>query len=217
MPYAGNGIAGVILAAGGGTRLGGGKLLLPWRGKPILAHVAETAARCKGLTALLLVLGHGAPDLRNALGAWIDESPLPVGVIENPDWEAGQSTSLRCGLEAAVRLRDNREPSGIMVLLGDQPAILAETLDLLVAAHGEALARNPDHPATAPLYRGERGNPVILSQRLFPAVRELTGDIGARHILRSLGSDLLLVPVEDSGVLRDVDTQEAYRRLSHDA
>lgn len=207
-----NGVVGVILAAGGGSRLGGGKLLLPWKGRPLVAHVVETASRCNGLCALVAVLGHDADRVRRAIGS-DPPGARHVNFVDNPNWEEGQSTSLILGVEAAVGIAGGAGPGGVMILLGDQPLIRSGTLDILVKAHLKALECNPNHAATAPQYDGKRGNPVILSPALFAAVRRLRGDVGARGILASHAGDVLLVPVDDPGVVHDVDTPEAYARL----
>ena len=123
------------------------------------------------------------------------------------------SASLRCGLEGLDAGEDAEKVRGVMFLLADQPLVTTRTLDTLLQAHTDAWEENPEHPATAPVYQGRRGNPVIISRNLFPAVMALRGDIGARHILESLGHGLLRVPVDDPGILHDVDTPEAYEAL----
>lgn len=183
----------LVLAAGGGSRLGGGKLLLPWRGKPIIRHVVDTALTLTPEVAV--VVGHDAERVRGAL-------PESVSIIENPDWRQGQSASLRRGIEAVPQDRP------VMVMLGDQPRVKPETLAGLAKAH------SADAPATAPEYAGNRGNPVILGPELFAPVLALTGDQGARSILARLGDRLRLVPVDDAGVLWDVDSPDDYQELT---
>lgn len=212
MPLSPGGIAAVILAAGAGSRLGGGKLLLPWRGKPIIVHAAETAAAVSAFHSLTVVTGSHAPEVAAALARHLPGAPLHLA--ENTRWREGMSTSLRLGLESALSRTDGEDVAGVMFLLGDQPLVRRETLGALLRAHGEAADRNPGHPATAPLYAGRRGNPVILSRRLFPGIMALRGDVGARSILAAQGEGVLLVPVDDPGVRFDVDSPEAYERLN---
>lgn len=202
-----------MLAAGGGTRLGGGKLLLPWRGSPLIAHLARTVNRAFGLHSLTVVLGHDADAVRDATARSMPTPTLPVRFVHNRNWSEGLSTSLRHGLESVLAAPDSERIGGVLFLLADQPLVSVKTLNALVLAHGEACARNPDHPATAPMCRGRRGNPVILGRRLFPAVMTLEGDIGARRILEDLGDELLRLPVDDPGILHDVDTPQAYEAL----
>ncbi|SBV96858.1 conserved hypothetical protein [uncultured delta proteobacterium] len=213
MPQTDSGIAAVMLAAGGGSRLGGGKLLLPWRGQPLFAHVLRTVAQAHGLLSLTVVLGHDAEAVRRAVADAVPDFAVPVHVTVNRDWREGQSASLRCGLAHARSAPGGDAVRGVLFLLGDQPLVTTGTLDALIRAHGAACAKNPAHPATVPVYQGTRGNPVILSHRLFPDLMALRGDTGARHILRELDAEILRVPVDDPGILHDVDTPEAYAAL----
>ena len=213
MPQNAHGIAAVLLAAGGGSRLGGGKLLLPWQGRPLIAHLVDAVAQTPALLSLTVVLGYDADAVRAEVERRVPELPMPVQFTLNAGWREGLSTSLRCGLAGALAAPGGQTAGGVLFLLGDQPLVTARTLAALVRAHGEARARNSNHPATAPTYHGLRGNPVILSPCLFPALMALRGDTGGRGILQALGDNLLLVPVDDPGVLHDVDTPEAYEAL----
>jgi molybdenum cofactor cytidylyltransferase len=204
----------LVLAAGGGTRLGGGKLLLPWRGRPLIVHALEKLVGMPDLLSVTFVLGHQAPALRRVLeDAFPPDAPFPLRVAHNPRWEEGLGASLRCGVRAVLDAPEAERPGSVLVLLGDLPLVKEETLRLLRDAHNEACAGNPEHAATAPAYRGKRGNPVILSRRLFPSLFDLCGDAGARALLPSLGEDLLLLPVDDQGILLDVDSPEDYAAL----
>ncbi len=206
----------VLLAAGGGRRLGGGKLLLPWQGKPILRHVLDqTLALAAEVTvsSITLVLGHEAEKVREALFNE-DAFRYPrLRCLVNERWAEGQSGSLRLGVEAVQAASGAGAVCGAMILLGDQVLIRRDTLRLLSGRHFAAVRRRPDHPATAPYHSGRRGNPVVLSPCLFPMIAELRGDLGARDILAGLGERLLRVEVDDPGVCLDLDTPEDYRGL----
>lgn len=212
MPGASDSLIAVVLAAGGGSRLGGGKLLLPWLGKPILVHVLDAIAAAGRARAMIVVIGHDAEKVGDALREHRRADGPVCDIVENPHWREGQSTSLRCGVVRAAS-EIAAAPGGVMVLLGDQPRVRPATLRLLADSHAEALARNARHPATVPVHQDVRGNPVIFSPLLFPRIMELRGDVGARQILAELGPAVLAVPVDDPGVLRDVDTPEAYQSL----
>ena len=213
MPKHARDIAAILLAAGGGSRLGGGKLLLPWRGEPLIAHIPRVLRQAEGLASLTVVLGHGADAVREALLPHVARLPVPVELTLNPAWREGLSTSLILGLTRALAMPGGGAARAALFLLGDQPLVTPATVNALIRAHHAALAADPDHPATVPVYRGERGNPVILSRRLFPSLMALSGDTGARRILRGLGPEVLRVEVEDPGVVHDVDTPEAYKAL----
>lgn len=214
MPQIDNGVACLVLAAGGGSRLGGGKLLLPWRGKPLILHAVETAMRTPGLLSVTVVVGHEACAMRQAIESGLSGRIPRPRIVENARWREGQSASLGFGLESILASLEGDAVKGVLVMLGDQPFVKTETLTRLIGAHAEARGRDPEHPATAPVYRGGRGNPVILSRALFPGVMTLAGDVGARNLLAALGDRLLLVEVEDPGVVHDVDTPEEYANSS---
>lgn len=206
-----NEIAVLVLAAGGGSRLGGGKLLLPWRGKPLIVHVVETAVAFNRGAPPFVTIGYDAPEIRRAIETHGDGSA--VRIVENPDWEEGQSTSLKAGIAAIKAEPDCAGCKGVMVMLGDQPLVRPATLERLAQAYLTALGAKRPCKAAAPTYAGNRGNPVVLSPGLFPRIKKLQGDVGARNILAALDEELLLVPVDDPGVLHDIDDPEEYAAL----
>lgn len=205
---------GIVLAAGLGSRMGGGKMLLPWRGRPFLAHCLETAAASGVLRRVVAVLGRDADrtgPVAESCRRSLEAAGTGLEIAVNPRPEDGMSSSLRLGLEGILRGGD--APDALMILLGDQPLIRPETLRLLHAAFRRARAAGEDCPAAAPAHAGRRGNPVILDRSLFPDLALVEGDRGARDILAGLGPRLLLVPTDDPGVTHDVDTPEAHAEL----
>jgi len=187
-------VTGVVLAAGAGrrmkeTRSPGGdstllerpKLLLPFRGRPLLAW---TVALVEGLPLArrLIVLGAQAKEV---------EREIPFSgweVVVNQDWPRGMGTSLRRAAECVE--------GGMLVFLGDMPCVPEE-------AARAVLARAGDRPV-APAYRGQRGFPVYLPSRLRPQLLTLSGDVGARDLI----GDCELIPWDDPGVVWDVDCEE---------
>ena len=202
-----NKLAGLILAAGAGRRMGGGhgsKLLLPYRGEPLVLHVARKAlAVCDPVVA---VTGCNAAEVGRALKV-VDST---LRIIQATDWNRGQARSLRAGLAALddVERKEGGDVFGALVLLGDQPLVRLETLEALTAVFR-------DHPRdfVAPRHRGKRGNPVCIPQACFARVMALEGDVGARSLLDHPEARLRLVDVTDSGVHRDVDTPDDYHAL----
>jgi len=190
--------AGIILAAGGSTRMGQPKLLLPWRGEPLIRHVARTALAA-GLSPVLVVTGAYGDEIRDSL------TDLQVQIIPNPEWEAGQSTSVRAGVQALPG-----ETGAAVFMLADQPQIPVELVRALVDAHAQTQA-----PVIAPLIAGKRGNPALFDQAVFPDLLELSGDAGARQILGRY--PLQFVPWDDESLLLDIDTPEDYRQLIEDS
>jgi molybdenum cofactor cytidylyltransferase len=159
----------VILAAGASRRLGEPKQLLRLHGKPLLLHVAERAARVTG-PRVVVVLGAHASRLRAVLASC---RPRPR-IVYNPHWPSGMASSLRCGIEALPPTA-----RGALLLLTDQPRVSARSLERLATAWAARPVR-----AVAAYYLDRAGTPAILPQRTFQAARKLTGDVGARSLLR---------------------------------
>ena len=123
--------------------------------------------------------------------------------MANADYAAGQSTSLRAGIAAL-----GSEADAAMVLLGDQPFVSAAIVERLVAEWRASRA-----PIVAPVYAGQRGNPVLFTRTVFPELLAVQGDQGARAVLAADQSRIRLIPFEDPRPLADIDTQEDYKRL----
>jgi molybdenum cofactor cytidylyltransferase len=189
-------ISGVVLAAGGSSRLGRPKQLLPLGGLPLLAQVLRNAAASR-LDDVVLVLGHEAETIAEAVGEWGQRLAV------NPDFAAGQSASLKVGLGAVPPTAE-----AMLVLLGDQPEIGPDIIDAVIDAF-----QHSDRPIVAPAYGGVVGNPVLFRRDCFPALAQLTGDEGARRLIRARPRDMLRVPVSDRPPPADVDTEEDYAAL----
>ncbi len=189
-----NGVAGVILAAGAASRMGQPKLLLPWKGEALICHAARTALET-GLDPVVVVTGAGGLEIQAALAG------LDVRFVENPDWQAGQSTSVRAGINALPL-----STQAVIFLLGDQPYVSTDLIQALVQIYAQT------HPAILAPYVGEkRTNPVLFDVSVFEALRGLRGDAGARTIFAQYPPTPL--PWHDDRLLFDVDTPDDYQRL----
>jgi molybdenum cofactor cytidylyltransferase len=190
-------IAGVVLAAGSSSRLGRPKQLLPVRGEPLLRHTVRRIL-ASTLDEIIVVVGHEADAVRTAMAG------LPVHVVGNPDYERGQSTSLLAGLAAL-----SPDAEAVVFLLGDQPGVDPAVIDALIAAW-----RETGGPVVAPRYADGVGNPVLFARDVFPELTVLTGDTGARSVVRARrrAGDLHLVPVPHPAP-PDIDTEEDYAAL----
>lgn len=188
-------VSGVILAAGKGARMGRDKLMMPFRGKPMLQHVID-AARRSSLRDVTVVLPR-----ESELEQRLDLTGCEV--VVSPRRELGQAESLKAGLG---HVKDDAD--GCMVLLGDQPLITAETLDNLVWA----FSQQPEC-WVAPVQESMRGNPITIPSAWFSKVFELEGDTGARPLLGEPGVALRLVRINEVGPFIDVDTEDQYQRL----
>ena len=182
-------VVGVVLAAGRSSRYGeANKLLVEWKGTPLVSHATETVSR-SAVDATVVVVG----EERERVQAAVADSD--AAVVYNDAYSAGQSTSVCRGLEVAREF----DADAVVFTLGDMPTVDVESLDLLVAAY-----RADVGDALAAACSGVRGNPVLFGCRHFEALAEVTGDIGGREIFRADDS-AALVETGDPGVLVDVD------------
>lgn len=179
----------LVLAAGTGSRFGGGKLLAPW-GQGLLLHGALAAAFAAPVRGVTVVTGSDA----EAVGAAARAFNPAVRIVHAADYAEGMGASLRTGIA-----RLPADTAGGFVFLGDMPRVPHEVLKPLA----EALAGGA--PAAGPTFQGRRGHPVLLGAALFRQLLALTGDEGARSVLHGLGDRLALIEAPDDGVLFDVD------------
>jgi molybdenum cofactor cytidylyltransferase len=191
-------VATVVLAAGRSTRMGGpNKLLQPVDGKPMVAHAVD-AALASNAASVVVVTGHQAEQVEEALAGRI------IRVVRNPSFADGLSGSLAVGLDA---LPENTD--AVLVCLGDMPRITARHLDRLIAAYDP----EDDRAIVVPTFDGKRGNPVLWDRRFFAAMRDVAGDVGARHLIGE-NADLVAEVAMDEAVLFDVDTPERLAALA---
>ncbi|MEW8958969.1 MAG: selenium cofactor biosynthesis protein YqeC [Moorella sp. (in: firmicutes)] len=184
----------VVLAAGAGERFGGGKQLLLLAGRPMVRRVVDiTLAAAEG--EVVVVLGHEAGKVAAALAG------LPVNLVYNPNYRLGLSTSLQAGLTAL-----GPECRAALFVLADQPGITPAVINKLIEAYQQG-----DKKIVVPVYRGRRGNPVLLDRALWPEIMTLHGDVGGREIIRACPFEVREVEVDCPGVLCDIDTLADYR------
>jgi molybdenum cofactor cytidylyltransferase len=181
-------ISAVILAAGTSSRMGTAKQLLRWDDRPLLQHVLDSV-RASAAADIVLVLGFEAEAIQREI------EPQNVRIAINHNFQQGMGTSLKAGLAAI-----DSEAEGALIILADQPLVRPATLDRLIAEHRVGKAQ-----IVIPTYRGFRGNPVLLDRSIFPEVMNLGGDIGCRAIFGDHIEGIVKVPVDDVGILLDID------------
>lgn len=179
----------LVLAAGAGRRFGGGKLLAPWRGRPLIQHAVEIALRAP-VERVVVVLGCDADALRIALEPV--QSPR-LGIVFNAQWKAGLSTSLIVGLDHLAPATRH-----VVVFLGDMPLVPVDHAERLLAALIAGA------PAALVRCAGKPAHPVAFSRSLFGVLRELTGDRGGRDRLEST-EGVTFIDSTDAGSCFDVD------------
>ncbi len=188
-------IAGVVLAAGSGSRFGGAKQLAELDGIPLLEHAIRAVEAVPAIERVVVVLGARADEVRAGVDFGLAEHVVCA------DWAEGQAASLRCGIEAVAGAE------AAVLTLGDMPRITSR-----VIARFADLAREHGSSARArAVYDGQPGHPVVLGADYFEQIAALQGDVGAREVLKAIGAH----PIECSHLSSpaDVDTPAALEEL----
>lgn len=183
----------ILLAAGRSSRMGmKNKLLADFGGAPLVRRTASLVCASK-VSRVFGVVGHMSGRVRQALEG------VDVALVENPHYADGFASSIKAGLAA---LPDDAD--GVLVILADMPSVSTADIDRMIASfhksEGQVVVR-----AT---HGGKRGNPVLLPRVLYPEIRKLTGDVGARHVVESGLVEIVNVEIGAFAGL-DVDTPES--------
>lgn len=191
-------LAAVVLAAGRSSRMGAAnKLLLPFGDGCVLDAVLR-AVTASGFAEIVVVTGAEADAVG---GVARKHGARPV---HNVRFAEGMGGSLAIGVAACA------PADGYAVFLGDAPLVTPASIRLLITAFARRPA-DPTHPAgVVPTFNGRRGHPVLFAHALRRELGALTGDEGARGVLARHAAAVVEVPVDDDGILVDVDTPGAY-------
>jgi molybdenum cofactor cytidylyltransferase len=187
-------IAGIVLAAGFARRMGRPKLLLDFRGKPIVRWAVE--ALVGHVEDLVVVTGLEEDGVRTAL------TGLAVRFARNPRPHDGQGSSIAIGVAALKPWT-----RAALVALGDQPRVPGDVVPALLEAW-----RRTGKEIVAPAYRGIQGTPVLFGAGVFAELTGLTGDAGAKGVVGARPERAELVRF-DVAMPADIDTPEDYARL----
>jgi len=195
-------IPGLVLAAGKSSRMGQPKALLPvdsaGSGDTFLTRIVRTFAAAS-VEDIVVVVGHDA----DAIVASLSTIDLTVRVVENPDYEQGQLSSLLAGL----RVVDRPGVVAALVTLVDVPLVAAATVRAVVERYRQTHA-----PVVRPVRGDEHGHPVLVDRSLFDAIRRSDPSQGAKPIIRANVSAAGDVAVDDDGAFLDFDTPQDLTR-----
>ena len=180
-------MAGLLLAAGEGARLGRPKALVEYAGERLVERGARLLAE-GGCHPVVVVLGAATVQVRGAV------------TVCNPAWATGMGSSLRAGLAALPE-----QAEAVVVALVDQPLIGPGAVRALIDSGAELAVAT---------YGGRRRNPVLIGRRHFAGVAELAvGDVGARAYMKAHPELVTEVPCDAHGDPADIDTPADLERL----
>jgi molybdenum cofactor cytidylyltransferase len=193
-------IVAVILSAGESSRMGRPKALLPIDGVRFIEKIVMTLKTTR-VGKIIVVLGHNASEMQRHL------SDLPVDWVMNPNYKAGQLSSLTAAIGHIESGVDAEKVDGILVHLVDHPYLSAELVNLMIDRFYQTKKL-----IVVPRYGERRGHPVIFSRSLFPELLAAPPEAGAKAIVHAHRSETLELVTEDKGVTIDIDTPEEYRK-----
>ena len=197
-------VPGLILAGGRSSRMGSPKPLLPVGRKDTFLTLLIRTLYAAGINEVFVVLSVDGP--LDAIRSVLRELPYSVRIIENPNPQNGQLSSLQCGLNEM----DRPGVDAILTTLVDLPLVSQTTVRTLLDTYTRSRApivrpSRPDESA--------HGHPVIFDKMLFNELRLASVKTGAKPIVRSYESEIVNVSVEDEGAFRDIDTPADYERI----
>ena len=185
----------MVLAAGESKRMGKAKLLLPFRGKTIIETIIQNVLRSK-VDKVLVVLGSDKEKIREKIKNFSLEFAF------NPDYRSGMLSSIQAGFRALPE-----KAQAVLIILGDQPSVSSEVINKIISAY-----KKTDKGIVLPVYKKERGHPVLIETKYRKEIERLSPQTGLRELVYNRPDDILEVEVETSSVVRDIDDAEDYRK-----
>ena len=200
-------IAGIVLAAGAGRRMGyRPKALLQRDGQPLVARQIGLLAQCS-VRRIMVVLGHHAARIAPVLATTATALPgVDLNWVVNPTPDEGTGASLRCALAALPA-----DLTGVMVLLADQPLLQVDDVACVLAAWR---ARPADIDLIVPTHEGQPGHPLIFGPQVRQGVANGQGAAGVRDWRRAHARQVLALPVDHARCTQDIDTEDDLARLT---
>ncbi|MCK9638529.1 MAG: NTP transferase domain-containing protein [Prolixibacteraceae bacterium] len=188
-------VTAIVLAAGKSTRMGQQKLLMPFKGKSMIANVVSNISRTVS-SRTIVVTGSDRNKIEEELEVY------PLLFVNNERYEEGMLTSVQAGVAAAGQKTD-----GYLILLGDQPMVSEIVINRLISVFQKG-----EKGLLIPVFRGKRGHPVVISSKYKNEIKILNPEIGLRELFLRHSDDILEIEVESEVVLKDIDTPDDYER-----
>jgi len=194
-------ISAILLGAGESKRMKVNKLSLPWGRETVFEHCFNTLLRSKA-GEIIVVLNKQNEEMKDRFEKKSASTTKKVKVTFNPYYKRGMSTSIHKGLQ----VMDQRS-EGILISLGDQPFLKTRTINVLLHAFQQRKGG-----IVVPSFKGMKGHPVIFHQMFRKELLKLRGDTGGKPILLKYSKQIKTLPVRSEGVIKDIDTREAYQQ-----
>jgi molybdenum cofactor cytidylyltransferase len=205
----------IILAAGESRRMGQPKQLLPFGNKTMLECVID-AFRSPKIDEIVVVLGHNAEEIAGKIkggrglsaptrpAAHREVRPPKLRIVRNPRYQQGMFTSVQTGLRGLPK-----QATLVLVAVCDQPRLERETVEDLIDQFEKGR-----HEILIPVYGGRQGHPLLFRAAYAREILAMSESLTLKHFLASHAGDIARLPVEDEGVLIDIDDRETYERES---
>ena len=191
-------VSAIILAAGASRRMGRAKALLSMQGKSFVRTLVDLYLGV-GVEPVVVVVGHEPAPV-------IDEvKHAGAKVVVNPNYESGQLSSVIAGITAIEAL----SPAGVILHPVDHPAVMQSSVQALISEFNKYPER-----IVVPKFQNRRGHPAIFPASLLQELKQAPADVGARAVVRAHPELIMEVPVNDAGILRNIDTPQEYEDLS---
>ncbi len=194
-------ISAILLGAGESKRMRVNKLSLPWGRETVFEHCFNSLLRSKA-GEIVVVLNKQ----NEAMKDWFEKRSASVAkkvsVTVNRRYRRGMSTSIHQGLQVM-----DPKSEGILISLGDQPLLKTRTINALLCAFQQR-----KEGIVVPSFKGKKGHPVIFHRMFRKELLKLTGDSGGKPILAKYSKQIKIIPVRSEGVIKDIDTREAYQQ-----
>ncbi len=185
----------MILAAGESKRMGKPKLLLPFGEKTMIETIVETVVSSK-VEQTLVILGSDREKTEEKI------KNFPVKIVYNRDFRSGMLSSVQCGFKSLPA-----ETRAVLVVLGDQPKISTNVINKLIDAY-----KSSGKGIVLPVYKKERGHPVLIDVKYGEEVENLSPEVGLRGTVYNHPEDILEVDVETLSIFQDIDSESDYKR-----
>ncbi len=191
-------ITAMVLAAGESNRMKEQKLLLPYKGKPMIRTVVDTIAQSR-IQEIMVVLGADHEKIEKALEG------SAATFCTNENYRKGMLSSIQAGMKSMPEHSD-----AFMVFLGDQPMISPAIIDAIINAYS-----NTQKGIVLPVFEKRRGHPVLIDKKYRSHIDTIDPNVGLRDLIWKFPDDITEVSMEDEGIIRDIDTREDYEYEIH--